>query len=77
MKTAKEITTTLGLRDADITVAAEINEKEEIEYNQLIIQVSQTDGAFIQETRIPMVTREQILELANNIKKLAKYFPTK
>ena len=63
MKTAKEITTTLGLGDADITVAAEINEKEEVEYNQFIIQLCQTDGAFIQETRIPVVTREQVLEM--------------
>ena len=76
MKTAKEITTTLGLGDADITVAAEVNEKEEVEYNQFIIQIcQQTDAAFMQEIRIPVVTREQVLELANNIKKLAQYFP--
>jgi len=78
MKTAAEHETELGILDACITVGAEINEKDEEQYNQLVIDISQrVDSAFQQQIRIPYVTRSQILRLAKNIEKLAKYFPTK
>ena len=78
MKTAAEHETELGILDACITVSAEINEKDEEQYNQLVIDISQrVDSAFQQQIRIPYVTRSQILRLAKNIEKLAKYFPIK
>ena len=77
MKTAAEYTTTLGILDAQITVVAEINEKDENQYNQLILEFTQeVDAAFLQTIKIPVVSKEQILELADNIKKLAKHFPS-
>lgn len=76
MKTAGDEVITLGLLDAVIQITDEINEEDEDAYNQLIINFSQrVDGALSTEIRIPVVTRHQVLELSNKIKKLAKHFP--
>ena len=76
MKTAKQTETTLGILDAIIKVAAEVNEKDEEGYNQLIFDFCQrVDCAIAHQIRIPCVTKKEVLKLTSNIKQLARYFP--
>lgn len=77
MKTAKQDKVTLGILNAVIEIEAEVNEKDEDQYNQLrFIFSQQTNSAFSQEIRIYSVSKQEVLELADKIKKLAKYFPS-
>ena len=76
MKTVKEISVKLGELGVVIDVIAEVNEKEEDQYNQLIFQLYQrTDTALDTKIRIYSCTKQEVLELGNKIKSLAKYFP--
>lgn len=76
MKTAQEETVYFDEADAVIDIVAEVNEKEEDVYNQLIFTIYQrTNGTLSHELRIPIVTKKEVLELATKIKKLAKHFP--
>lgn len=77
MKTAGEERVTLGILDCVIKITSEINESDEDKYNQLILEFSQrVDCALTHEVRIPVVTKQEVLELSNKLKKLAKHFPS-
>ena len=78
MKTAQEETVYFDEADAIFDIVAEVNEKEEDVYNQLIFIIYQrTNGTLSHELRIPIVTKQEVLDLAAKIKKLAKHFPSK
>jgi hypothetical protein len=67
---------TLGVSNAQIVIDAEVNEKDEVKYNQLRFTFSQQSNcALSHEVRIYSVTKDEVLKLAETIKKSAKYFP--
>lgn len=75
MKTVASYKTELGALKT-INISLKMNESGEQSCNQLKINISQRLENAFQETRIWNVTREELLELANNIKNLAICLPS-
>jgi len=62
--------------NATIDITAKINENYEDNYNQLIFSFGQKiDCALSHIININIVTKQEVLDLATKIKKLAKHFP--